>query len=82
MKASGARTRISTGCAGIFLDVLRRDPPAPASGRVRDFVGTIPMAALVAVMILSRWDYAQSAGSGLCTDAPDRGVRADALVYY
>ncbi|MDQ0727250.1 MFS superfamily sulfate permease-like transporter [Microbacterium sp. W4I20] len=43
VKASGARTRISTFCAGIFLFLL------VVFG---DFVGTIPMAALVAVMIM------------------------------
>lgn len=44
VKASGARTRISTFCAGIFLFLL-----VVVFG---DFVGTIPMAALVAVMIM------------------------------
>ncbi|MEN0025006.1 MAG: SulP family inorganic anion transporter, partial [Microbacterium sp.] len=44
VKASGARTRISTFCAGLFLFVL-----VVVFG---DFVGTIPMAALVAVMIM------------------------------
>ncbi|WP_460801635.1 SulP family inorganic anion transporter [Microbacterium sp. GXF6406] len=41
---SGARTRISTFCAGIFLFLL-----VVVFG---DFVATIPMAALVAVMIM------------------------------
>lgn len=44
VKASGARTRISTFCAGLFLFLL-----VVVFG---DFVGTIPMAALVAVMIM------------------------------
>jgi SulP family sulfate permease len=44
VKASGARTRISTFCAGVFLFVL-----VVVFG---DFVGTIPMAALTAVMIM------------------------------
>lgn len=44
VKASGGRTRISTLCAGIFLFLL-----VVVFG---DFVGTIPMAALVAVMIM------------------------------
>lgn len=44
VKASGARTRISTFCAGIFLFLL-----VVVFG---DFVSTIPMAALVAVMIM------------------------------
>lgn len=44
VKASGARTRISTFCAGLFLFVL-----VVVFG---DFVSTIPMAALVAVMIM------------------------------
>ncbi|MFJ4223720.1 SulP family inorganic anion transporter [Microbacterium sp. NPDC089695] len=44
VKASGARTRISTFFAGVFLFVL-----VVVFG---DFVGTIPMAALVAVMIM------------------------------
>lgn len=44
VKASGARTRISTFFAGIFLFLL-----VVVFG---DFVGTIPMAALVAVMIM------------------------------
>ncbi|WP_218221740.1 SulP family inorganic anion transporter [Nesterenkonia sp. Act20] len=43
VKASGARTRISTFCAGIFVLIL-----AVALG---DIVAMIPMAALVAVMI-------------------------------
>ncbi|MCH8560182.1 SulP family inorganic anion transporter [Nesterenkonia sp. LB17] len=43
VKASGARTRISTFCAGIFVLIL-----AVALG---DVVAMIPMAALVAVMI-------------------------------
>ncbi|GAA1145344.1 SulP family inorganic anion transporter [Nesterenkonia lutea] len=43
VKASGARTRISTFCAGIFVLVL-----AVALG---DIVAMIPMASLVAVMI-------------------------------
>ncbi|MFW6774338.1 SulP family inorganic anion transporter [Nocardioides sp. CPCC 205120] len=44
VKASGARTRISTFCAGLFLLVL-------VVG-LGDVVGRIPMAALVAVMIM------------------------------
>jgi len=44
VKASGARTRISTFLAGVFLLVL-----VVALG---DFVAAIPMAALVAVMIM------------------------------
>jgi len=44
VKASGARTRISTFSAGVFLFVL-----VVVFG---DFVATIPMAALVAVMIM------------------------------
>jgi SulP family sulfate permease len=44
VKASGARTRISTFLAGLFLLVL-----VVGFG---DLVGTIPMAALVAVMVL------------------------------
>ncbi|WP_318646838.1 SulP family inorganic anion transporter [Nocardioides donggukensis] len=44
VKASGARTRISTFCAGIFLLIL-----VVGFG---DVVGMIPMAALVAVMIM------------------------------
>lgn len=44
VKASGARTRISTFCAGVFLFLL-----VVVFG---GFVGTIPMAALVAVMIM------------------------------
>ncbi|MFB7249174.1 SulP family inorganic anion transporter [Microbacterium sp. NPDC056234] len=44
VKASGARTRISTFFAGVFLFVL-----VVVFG---DFVATIPMAALVAVMIM------------------------------
>ncbi|WP_146340689.1 SulP family inorganic anion transporter [Nesterenkonia sp. NBAIMH1] len=43
VKASGARTRISTFCAGLFVLIL-----AVALG---DIVAMIPMAALVAVMI-------------------------------
>ena len=52
VKASGARTRISTFCAGFFLLILVR--------RARDIVAVIPMAALVAVMIfvsLSTFDW-------------------------
>ncbi|MFJ4045766.1 SulP family inorganic anion transporter [Microbacterium sp. NPDC089987] len=44
VKESGARTRISTFCAGVFLFLL-----VVVFG---DFVATIPMAALVAVMIM------------------------------
>jgi SulP family sulfate permease len=44
VKASGARTRISTFCAGVFLLIL-----VVGFG---DVVGVIPMAALVAVMIM------------------------------
>jgi SulP family sulfate permease len=44
VKESGARTRISTFCAGLFLFLL-----VVVFG---DFVATIPMAALVAVMIM------------------------------
>ncbi|VXC03756.1 SulP family inorganic anion transporter [Nocardioides sp. AX2bis] len=44
VKASGARTRISTFCAGLFLLVL-----VVGFG---DVVATIPMAALVAVMVM------------------------------
>ena len=44
VKASGARTRISTFCAGLFLLIL-----VVVLG---DLVGLIPMAALVAVMIM------------------------------
>lgn len=44
VKASGARTRISTFLAGVFLLVL-------VVG-LGDVVGTIPMAALVAVMVM------------------------------
>lgn len=44
VKESGARTRISTFCAGIFLFLL-----VVVFG---DFVATIPMAALFAVMIM------------------------------
>lgn len=44
VKASGARTRISTFCAGLFLLIL-----VVVLG---DIVGLIPMAALVAVMIM------------------------------
>jgi sulfate permease, SulP family len=44
VKASGARTRISTFCAGLFLLVL-----VVVLG---DVVGMIPMAALVAVMVM------------------------------
>ncbi|MDT9594220.1 SulP family inorganic anion transporter [Nocardioides zeae] len=44
VKASGARTRISTFCAGVFLLVL-------VVG-LGDLVGRIPMAALVAVMVM------------------------------
>jgi SulP family sulfate permease len=44
VKASGARTRISTFCAGLFLLIL-----VVGFG---DVVGVIPMAALVAVMIM------------------------------
>jgi len=44
VKASGARTRISTFWAGIFLFLLVLV--------LEDFAGTIPMTALVAVMIM------------------------------
>ncbi|GAB3598108.1 SulP family inorganic anion transporter [Microbacterium tumbae] len=44
VKESGARTRLSTFCAGVFLFLL-----VVVFG---DFVATIPMAALVAVMIM------------------------------
>lgn len=44
VKASGARTRISTFCAGLFLLIL-----VVGFG---DVVATIPMAALVAVMVM------------------------------
>ncbi|MFC0628951.1 SulP family inorganic anion transporter [Kribbella deserti] len=44
VKASGARTRISTFLAGVFLLIL-------VVG-LGDLVGTIPMAALVAVMVM------------------------------
>ena len=47
VKASGARTRISTFLAGVFLLIL-----VVALG---DVVGLIPMAALVAVMIFVSW---------------------------
>ncbi|SNC73396.1 sulfate permease, SulP family [Kytococcus aerolatus] len=47
VKASGARTRISTFLAGVFLLIL-----VVALG---DLVGRIPMAALVAVMIFVSW---------------------------
>lgn len=44
VKASGARTRISTFMAGVFLLIL--------VVALRDFVAIIPMAALVAVMVM------------------------------
>ncbi len=44
VKVSGARTRISTFAAGVFVLVL--------AVALRDVVGLIPMAALVAVMIM------------------------------
>jgi len=47
VKASGARTRISTFLAGVFLLIL-----VVALG---DIVGLIPMAALVAVMVYVSW---------------------------
>jgi SulP family sulfate permease len=47
VKASGARTRLSTFCAGLFLLLL-----VVVLGSV---VAVIPMAALVAVMILVAW---------------------------
>lgn len=47
VKASGARTRLSTFLAGVFLLVL-------VVG-LGDVVGAIPMAALVAVMIFVAW---------------------------
>lgn len=47
VKASGARTRISTFCAGVFLLLL-----VVALG---DIVALIPMAALVAIMIFVSW---------------------------
>ncbi|WP_257995247.1 SulP family inorganic anion transporter [Brevibacterium luteolum] len=47
VKASGARTRISTFCAGVFLLIL-----VVALG---DIVALIPMAALVAIMIFVSW---------------------------
>jgi SulP family sulfate permease len=47
VKASGARTRISTFLAGVFLLIL-----VVALG---DLVSVIPMAALVAVMIFVCW---------------------------
>ena len=47
VKASGARTRISTFCAGVFLLIL-----VVVLG---DIVALIPMAALVAIMIFVSW---------------------------
>ncbi|MFI7482614.1 SulP family inorganic anion transporter [Kocuria sp. M1R5S2] len=47
VKASGARTRISTFTAGVFLLILVVS--------LGDVVGTIPMAALVAIMIFVSW---------------------------
>lgn len=47
VRASGARTRISTFCAGVFLLIL-----VVVLG---DIVALIPMAALVAVMIFVSW---------------------------
>ena len=47
VKASGARTRISTFCAGVFLLIL-----VVALG---DIVALIPMAALVAIMVFVSW---------------------------
>lgn len=47
VRASGARTRISTFCAGVFLLVL-----VVALG---DVVALIPMAALVAIMVFVSW---------------------------
>ena len=47
IRASGARTRISTFCAGVFLLVL-----VVVLG---DVVALIPMAALVAIMIFVSW---------------------------
>ena len=47
VKASGARTRVSTFLAGVFLLIL-----VVALG---DIVGLIPMAALVAIMVFVSW---------------------------
>lgn len=47
VRASGARTRISTFCAGVFLLIL-----VVALG---DIVALIPMAALVAIMVFVSW---------------------------
>ncbi|SMX70501.1 SulP family inorganic anion transporter [Brevibacterium sp.] len=47
VRASGARTRISTFCAGVFLLIL-----VVVLG---DIVALIPMAALVAIMIFVSW---------------------------
>ncbi|MGW9551418.1 SulP family inorganic anion transporter [Citricoccus zhacaiensis] len=47
VKASGARTRISTFTAGVMLMVL--------SVALGDIVGMVPMAALVAVMVFVSW---------------------------
>lgn len=47
VKASGARTRISTFCAGVFLLILVVS--------LGDVVALIPMAALVAIMIFVSW---------------------------
>ncbi|MDI3329496.1 MAG: SulP family inorganic anion transporter [Micrococcus sp.] len=47
VKASGARTRISTFTAGVLLMVL--------SVALGDVVGQVPMAALVAVMVFVAW---------------------------
>ncbi|MGO2024461.1 MULTISPECIES: SulP family inorganic anion transporter [Brevibacterium] len=47
IKASGARTRISTFCAGVFLLIL--------VVTLGDIVALIPMAALVAIMIFVSW---------------------------
>ncbi|MCD1286456.1 sodium-independent anion transporter [Brevibacterium sp. CCUG 69071] len=47
VKASGARTRISTFCAGVFLLIL--------VVTLGDVVALIPMAALVAIMMFVSW---------------------------
>ncbi|WP_087005640.1 SulP family inorganic anion transporter [Brevibacterium yomogidense] len=47
VKASGARTRISTFCAGVFLMIL--------VVLLGDVVAVIPMAVLVAIMVFVSW---------------------------
>ena len=67
VKASGARTRISTFCAGLFLLIL-------VVG-LGDIVAVIPMAALVAVMIfvsVATFDWHSIAPTTLQADAGRR----------